>query len=127
MTKPQHTPGPWEVSPNWPFPDEQGRRFDAVVKKAGGSISLVCSFEHSVFRTDQNYNARLIAAAPDLLEALEDIAFNLENSPMSNEQEKAFRSNPFAESWRVYLSSLIITARNQAKLAIAKANGGSNA
>lgn len=65
----KHTPGPWKVSPEWPFPDEQGRKHDAVVVEFGnGEQALICSFEHSVMRGSQNANARLIAAAPDMYE-----------------------------------------------------------
>jgi hypothetical protein len=65
-----HTPGPWTVSPDWPFPDERGQLHDAVVKHfPDGTEALICSFEHSVYRDSQNPNARLIAASPDLLEA----------------------------------------------------------
>lgn len=67
----KHTPGPWKVSPNWPFPDDSGRLHDAVVAVSpDGTEALICSFEHSVFRDSQNPNARLIAEAPAMLEAL---------------------------------------------------------
>lgn len=75
MSETKHTPGPWEVSPNWPFPtDLSGRTFDAVAKKFGDTTSLICSFQHSVMRDSQNANARLIAAAPELLVICEAIS-----------------------------------------------------
>ncbi len=57
----------------------------------------------------------------DLVETLQSIADNLENRAMSKEQEAAFQRNPQAESWRVYLSGLIIQARNEARAILAKA------
>ena len=73
----KHTPTPWRVAEAWQFPDDAGRVFDAVVKRfKNGTESLVCSFEHSVFRESQKANVEFIVRAvnahEELVEALED-------------------------------------------------------
>jgi hypothetical protein len=65
VTPATHTPGPWEVS---------GDRDDSdglcVVEKATGR--LICLVESTLgYAAADEANARLIAAAPDLLEALD--------------------------------------------------------
>ena len=62
----KHTPGPWEVLNNY-------------VKKVGGGViattsrnGSICRFEEDVGSLHDAANARLIAAAPELLEALKD-------------------------------------------------------
>jgi len=57
-TNDQHTPGPWEF-----LPPEDGC-CGAIITKTG----WVCDFDVS----PSEANARLIAAAPDLLEALKE-------------------------------------------------------
>ena len=63
MTAP--TPGPWEVSlyENAP-PDFVGKR------AANGSINAIADLGGSCYRENQEADARLIAAAPDLLSSL---------------------------------------------------------
>lgn len=64
----KHTPGPWTL-------EDRGYKF--VVSKPGkGYITRdVCRMDASTMSAfDQDANARLIAAAPDLLEALRHIA-----------------------------------------------------
>lgn len=65
----EHTPGPWEVgtegngSPGFVYCDNS----------LGSAVAVVYgpAMRHSVFsRAEEEANARLIAAAPDLLEAL---------------------------------------------------------
>lgn len=114
MTTPNYTPGPWHVGEH---------RNIIIYDSQGNAISNANTFHGKHQQGQADANARLIAAAPELLEALKDILHNMDNCPMSAEQEKAFRNNPVCESWRVYLSSLIIQARNQARHAIAKAEG----
>ena len=62
MEKPRHTPGPWEATTT---PAGKGK----VVDRIGASI---CNTTAGAYKT-QTANARLIAAAPDLLEALEEL------------------------------------------------------
>ena len=57
----QHTPGPWKVRKNEPW----------VIAKAYGNMKSVVHLNYSADPSEeQRANARLIAAAPDLLEAL---------------------------------------------------------
>lgn len=60
---PYHTPGPWEISESPDFPGQQ-------TIHAQGSDRILAVLD----RTDEQdiANARLIAAAPDLLEALKE-------------------------------------------------------
>ncbi|KKL15810.1 hypothetical protein LCGC14_2501870 [marine sediment metagenome] len=61
-----HTPGPWEIIIS---PDDGHRHILAVVQ---GSHKNVCALSvRSIRETDAN--AHLIAAAPELLEACEEI------------------------------------------------------
>ncbi len=67
MTK--HTPGPWKFSaesidPEW-----------SVVTTAGGSVIANVNDRH-----DQPANASLIAAAPDMLEALKEALSHLDEN-----------------------------------------------
>lgn len=66
MIEQGHTPGPWRVDghPDSEMPCEVVKVFP------NGDRGLVCELTHSLFRQNQKANARLIAAAPDLLEAL---------------------------------------------------------
>ena len=62
MIEIEHTPGPWSVSfesvdPEW-----------AIVATQGGRVVANVNADHL-----QDANARLIAAAPDLLEAVADL------------------------------------------------------
>jgi hypothetical protein len=57
----EHTPGPWKV-------ERIGRRYDVVSE--GGIVCALAQWTPAVDEAD----ARLIAAAPDLLETLECIA-----------------------------------------------------
>ncbi len=62
----QHTPGPWEVA----YYDKNGQ---AVVKSE--HIEIATCWHHCVgaIEKEMKANARLIAAAPELLEALKGI------------------------------------------------------
>ena len=61
-----HTPGPWNIGPTYKSSINAGEKHIAMVNywKSGDKSSDVFGEEHDA-------NARLIAAAPDLLEALE--------------------------------------------------------
>lgn len=72
----QHTPGPWSYRPreydDWGFVRAVDGNLVAVAKDSSIPLS-----EHDAFRArgadPYEANARLIAAAPDLLEALRDV------------------------------------------------------
>ena len=76
MTNPTHTPGPWMVTPDHDAIDKaraEGRdphvlHDNRFVSSMGGV--LVCSLRD---QTTQRADARLIAAAPDLLAALKQV------------------------------------------------------
>lgn len=77
MDKPKFTPGPWEQSHR----EVMGRDgLFTVVYRADDPDNLIASLHwHSVktdkgWTTDRAANAHLIAAAPDMYEALEDTA-----------------------------------------------------
>ena len=76
--KTQHTPGPWSVKPleNDPLdllnPSKNG---SWIISETNDIIS------HVGFPANEQANARLIAAAPELLAALEKISANAAESP----------------------------------------------
>lgn len=96
----KHTPGPWvaELSANLP---EESRRFASwpLIGTDGKP-----DFSNPVAAGINSYNARLIAAAPDLLEALRNLMDGL-SSHICDE----------AGLWSEY---------EQSRAAIAKATGG---
>ena len=63
-----HTKGPWEQSDIWICAGKINREITKGRKKI-----CVMSFERNFTNPERNSNAHLIAAAPDLLEALETI------------------------------------------------------
>ena len=54
-----HTPGPWE----W----HTGRDYDRTIRRVGGSRLLSCGTQYAGGYEPSAKDARLIAAAPDLL------------------------------------------------------------
>lgn len=73
MSKQQHTLGPWKY-----FGAFNGSDFTVTKKNDEHTKIAVISFEHSGMEeakspTEATANARLIAAAPELLEALKDL------------------------------------------------------
>lgn len=71
MTDTQHTPGPWEIETN--------ARGESCIATSWGSIA-------DVYGLNLIANGRLIAAAPDLLAALQDVLPYVE---FPNSQHKA--------------------------------------
>jgi hypothetical protein len=73
MEKTKHTPGPWEIEER-----EHSRR--QVIRTKQGVITELINYGHAgginavCFIEELRANARLIAAAPDLLEACRAIA-----------------------------------------------------
>lgn len=64
MTNTQHTKGPWDVT----WPTKEGRRW--ILGADGKRIAQLSEFRQK-HKPPQAANAHLIAAAPELLEALE--------------------------------------------------------
>lgn len=67
-TKTQHTPGPWKARP------PQGGRFGWGIVPANAAIPWITTLDsygdRPHYEAEQEANARLISAAPELLEAL---------------------------------------------------------
>ena len=90
-TKSKHTPGPWKVF-NSKYADKPGietddETFSVVVF---GKISESCGVDGRT-EDEKQANAKLIAAAPDLLEALQAIVNWLE-SPADALSDKDFNA-----------------------------------
>ena len=68
----KHTPGPWTMHPRF----DDGAEVRALAPVAWCSVASThgASGSQVIDVAEARANARLIAAAPDLLEALEDIA-----------------------------------------------------
>lgn len=67
----KHTPGPWEAN-GLESPPVPGRWMSVYAYPEGGGFHLVASIEHAGVGLEQaRHNARLVAAAPDLLDALQ--------------------------------------------------------
>ena len=70
----KHTPGPWEVSEEW----HGDLYIDSYIEGEGDTA--LAKIVNNVCKTDQaEANARLIAAAPDLLEACKEALNVLED------------------------------------------------
>lgn len=105
--KAAHTPGPWVFEPG-PHgdPDFEDIAFLIAEQRPGGeAIGIICS---PVMSGDVEANARLIAAAPDLLEALKALHRNVDMD--------------LCGFWKESTSNFM----QQAEAAIAKAEGVSD-
>lgn len=74
MTKTKHTPGPWFLRPDRLLKKGSLERHE-VISNNGLSIALPIGGLHD--QEEKLANSRLIAAAPDLLAALEALKLNL--------------------------------------------------
>jgi len=64
-----HTPGPWELSLNVHDEDHGEQEYlHIIAKKRMSDIGMIRLARHKPIRTTDLVNARLIAAAPELLE-----------------------------------------------------------
>ena len=69
-----HTPGPWKAGPHAPSPrGHEGCPLAPSITLADGSGAMIASVNCGWPSKEACANARLIAAAPQLLEALEDL------------------------------------------------------
>ena len=73
--KATHTPGPWHIQDNTAYPYGQL----LVASAVHGAVSICYTMEKGESRAPAEYiqNARLISAAPELIEALRDAEFLL--------------------------------------------------
>ena len=91
----EHTPGPWRVEPKRKI-HKCGAEFVWVSgiesdTRCWGRFARVCVRLSGMDEDDQDgiCNARLIAAAPDMLAALEEVAHAYENGGMIEPIQKA--------------------------------------
>lgn len=105
--KTSHTPGPWEAKPTGPWDGWDGWS----VEDAFGSV--VCDAHGSQFSGTREANARLIAASPDLLEALQSVWLWAENQ--SDAQSKG--------GHETFDLMMLREQRDIARAAIARATG----
>ncbi len=102
--KAQHTPGPWEAIEHIAINNVKGYRVFAgddeitVCRNAAGGLG-------SVVQLPAEANARLIAAAPDLLEALEIV--------VSMEYDRDEESRNFEDERLEYFQQLITKATGE--------------
>jgi len=66
--KTPHTPAPWKV--------RTSNRGDIVIHNEQGNCIADCNMGASLIKSEREANANLIAAAPDLLEALKTLVEN---------------------------------------------------
>jgi hypothetical protein len=98
----RHTPGPWGVT------SRQGDWWDSVVFLQDSRNLEICQCFHDDSDLDEcTANARLIAAAPDLLTALKEVLFIAEVS----------------DRWGPEQTKDFLDATSKAESAIAKAEG----
>lgn len=75
-TNPKHTPGPWKITHKHPDPDTAKGYMEIMQSNGSGfEIGISCSICEQYLADDpiQKANAHLIAAAPDILEALKQL------------------------------------------------------
>jgi hypothetical protein len=84
MTNAAHTPGPWDVDN---YPDHVSYFSDASNRKPDYDFRV--DFSEDMPEEEAEANARLIAAAPDLLEALEELLFMTHPDTFGGSMEEA--------------------------------------
>lgn len=111
---PDHTPGPWTVRSHewWEDKSGQDRWHDWLITDAEDSGVKITVIPHTFDATEAD--ARLIAAAPDLLDALREyVAYQEQNMEGDLNQD------------RDVFEDIMEDKMEQAKAAIAKAEGDS--
>jgi hypothetical protein len=116
MTNEKFTPGPWSICfPNDnPGIDGANGEYSIIIYGEPGDPKDQCGIQGRT-KEEQHANARLIAAAPDLLEAAKDAENEIENAIVG------LTTNPlaYAEAIKQRLERTLETCR----AAIAKAEG----
>ena len=69
----QHTPGPWSLSPSFDRVERRVQHGDNPPLVWGIASGINSAHPDHMPRAEQIANARLIASAPELLEALEEL------------------------------------------------------
>lgn len=88
--KTQHTPGPWvacKISDNSGFTVRTNERPELILIPV--NLSEVNTSIHSELVGEAEANARLIASAPDMLEAAENMLFAFRSAAKTEIQRKA--------------------------------------
>ena len=101
MTKQAHTPGPWIAAAKpssfvgWPVVGPMGRSIANVSyhKTPGTPFNEQAAEAEAQYRAECEANARLIAAAPDLLEALRDMLWAFVDSEDAAEARSIQRTD----------------------------------
>lgn len=107
MSTAKHTPGPWAMDDR-----QAGDCYAYVLPESGGILSKICRVDISGDSYGQSIaDARLIAAAPDLLEALQALFANMLAQDLANEAKRPTEGE-------------FIACMVAANAAIAKATGG---
>jgi hypothetical protein len=107
-----HTPGPWKIA----YSDGSGPEYITASNQSIATLRWGCSCckdtpdSFDDMSEEEQANAQLIAAAPELLEALEIVAASLDEAISLTDEGKAFN-----QRWQREYS--------QARAAIAKAKG----
>jgi len=127
-----HTPGPWTFSQGAEYGD-----FRFYVAQADGApytphysdvATLIAETVNDERKSIQEANARLIAAAPDLLEACQTFAEWLRREDAGFDHKTHNRETPEGEAaWREWFYGNIAIcglAQDQVRAAIDKATGG---
>jgi len=104
-TRPSHTPGPWSLSASFDRVERRVKHGDNPPLVWGIASGINSAHPDYMPRAEQIANARLIAAAPELLEALERI------------------STAYDETLRHPIAAPLLQAIYGARAAIAKARG----
>lgn len=76
MTQTKHTPGPWKLEGNPRFDEETGCYAGGY--GIVGELEIICELCERLAPLEAEANARLIAAAPELLETLERLTYEAE-------------------------------------------------
>ena len=87
MSKVGHTPGPWEVD------EHEGLVYRPMPEQGANAADFVCSI--STGKPEAEANARLIAAAPDLLEACEAVLKALLHDTKDDQARTVWLQPPF--------------------------------
>ena len=127
----QHTPGPWAFSTStngWCYTINIFQADNATPTDGWSDVGYIIKTCEGEQQAVQHANARLIAAAPELLEACQTFAEWLRREEEGFTRAGRDRSTPEGEAaWREwYYENLRICdlAQEQARAAIAKATGG---
>ena len=112
-TRTQHTPGPWKIAR-----ERNGAAYPAVRGPDGGIVAT-CGYRVCPESTEDDDNARLIAAAPDLLAACEAAAGSLD--VMAHHASETY---PHFEDTRGQMDiAAAVNVLATLRAAIARANG----